>query len=222
MIRKPPPTASIVQPGTGAKMHAPAAERNVDALCALLQRLCPEPGDALELASGTGQHVIRFAAQHPSLHWQPTEPDRDRRNSIDAWATEAGLPNIAPAQPLDACAPGWSARWPDRSLIIVVNLLHLISTPDAQTLVREAALALAPKGTLLIYGPFMRNGALTSEGDARFHASLVETDPDIGYKSDRDLMAWLALVGLPHVDLVEMPANNLGVIAKRTQGDRPV
>ena len=33
----------------------------------------PERGSALEIASGTGQHVVWFAAGLPDWHWQPTD-----------------------------------------------------------------------------------------------------------------------------------------------------
>jgi hypothetical protein len=158
---------------------------------------------------------VAFAARFPELHWQPTEPDAIRRASIDAWAAEANLPNIAAARTLDACRAGWSRDWPGQSLIVLVNLLHLVSTPEARTLVREAAYALAPGGAFVIYGPFMRGHALTSEGDARFHASLIAQDPRIGYKSDDALSAWLAEAGLALNPVQSMPANNLGFIARK-------
>jgi SAM-dependent methyltransferase len=215
MIRKPPQGASIADAGAGAKLHAPAAERNADALCDLLDRVAPATGSALELASGTGQHVVAFAARMPGLHWQPTEPDAARRASIDAWSTGSGLINIAPARPLDACRPGWGAKWQGQSLIVLVNLLHLVSTPEARRLVDEAASALAPGGTLVLYGPFMRGDRLTSDGDARFHASLVAQDPQIGYKSDATLTAWMVAAGLDLAAPEEMPANNLAFIARK-------
>ena len=215
MIRKPPSTASIASQGAGARLHAPSAERNADVLCAFLARAKPSPGKALELASGTGQHVVQFAQAFPALHWHPTEPDAERRASIDAWVATSQCKNISPAQDLDACRTGWSRDWNGQDLIVLVNLLHLISDVEAQTLVSEAARALAPSGAFVLYGPFMRNGVLTSDGDARFHASLREQDPDIGYKSDTDILDWFAANGLGEVETEALPANNLGFIARR-------
>ena len=62
----------------------------------------------LEVASGTGEHVVHFAAALPGLTWQPSDPDADRRTSIDAWAT--GMPNIRAALELDAAASRLAGR----------------------------------------------------------------------------------------------------------------
>lgn len=92
------------------------------------------------------------------------------------------------------------------------NLMHLISTPDARCLLREAANTLTPEGRLVIYGPFLRAGELTSPGDAQFHSSLKAHDPEIGYKDDFDLLDWAHEVWLSPVEVIEMPANNLALV----------
>lgn len=213
--RRPlPPMASVAHPAEGAKLHAPSAERNAGPITDALCRIAPQAGRALELASGTGQHVVAFARAMPGLAWQPTEIDPARRASIDAHAAEAGLPNLHPALPLDATEPGWGAAHAGQDLIVLVNLLHLISTPEAQTLIREAGRALAPGGCLALYGPFLREGRATSEGDARFHASLAAQDPAIGYKDVADVNGWIVAGGLRDPEIEAMPANNLLLVAR--------
>lgn len=215
MIRRVPPTASIAEPAEGARLYAPSAENNRQPLCAVLDEVAPRKGKALELASGTGQHVIAFARHLPGLIWQPTEPDATRRASIDAYIAEAGLPNLRPAQALNAAIPGWGAVWHGQSLIVVINLLHLISTAETATLIAEAARALRPGGRFVIYGPFMRAGELTSEGDARFHESLVNQDPEIGYKDNQEILDMAITRGLTAVSVIEMPANNLTLVLEK-------
>lgn len=210
-----PETASIVQMGEGERLVAPSAARNASAICDLLGAVAANAGNALELASGTGQHVVRFAARLPGLDWQPSEIDATRRASIDCYVADCGLDNIAPAIALDATAPGWAERHRGQALIVLVNLLHLIATAQARILISEAAGALAPGGRVVIYGPFMRAGELTSQGDASFHASLTAHDPEIGYKDDFEMMDLLQANGLDMVDVVEMPANNLALVAEK-------
>lgn len=210
--RRLPETASIAHQGDGEQMFAPSAARNMQALCDLLQQVAPSSGAALELASGTGQHVIGFARALPDFDWQPTEPDATRRASIDAYAAQSDVTNIAPARPLDVSEAGWGAQNAGTALIVVVNLLHLISRPEVLILIREAAEALAPRGRFVIYGPFMRAGELTSDGDISFHASLTTQDPEIGYKDDFDVLEMAQAVGLDVVEVIEMPANNLALI----------
>ena len=210
-----PDSASVATPADDGRMFAPSAARNADAIATLVATHAPDEGRALELASGTGEHAVTLAARLAHLHWQPTDIDPDRRRSIDAHAAHAGLKNLAPAIPLDATAPGWSASHGGQDLILLVNLLHLISEGEAKTLIAEAAQALAPGGNFILYGPFLRDGETTSDGDATFHAALQAQDPEIGYKDDWDVYDWLQANFLDLVQVVEMPANNLGIVARR-------
>ena len=61
----------------------------------------------------------------------------------------------------------------------------------------------------------MRAGELTSEGDARFHATLTAQDPEIGYKDDFDTIDLMQDAGLELVQVLEMPANNLALVAEK-------
>jgi len=209
--------ASVADPAGGQRLTAPSAARNIGPLTDLLRHHAPATGRALELASGTGEHALAFARAFPGLDWQPSEVDPDRRASIDAWAATETLSNLRPAITLDATAPGWGATQPGHDLIVLVNLLHLIGTPEAQTLIAEIPAALAPGGRFVLYGPFLRDGEATSEGDARFHASLRTGDPETGYKNDFDVLDWLHAAGLGLVDVVEMPANNLAFVSEKPE-----
>lgn len=208
-----PRNVSVAERRPDGRLHAPAAERNAQAIIDLLVTVAPPTGRALEIASGTGQHVAQFADALPGLQWQPTEIEAERRVSIDSWAGDR--PNVRPALHLDATIPGWAADHTGQDLIVVVNLLHLITTAQARTLVREVTDALAPVGRFVIYGPFLRDGVATSEGDARFDASLRAADPAIGYKDAADVRQWLADAGMTLRDNVDMPANNLILLSEK-------
>ena len=208
--------ASTANTGHGAKLVAPAATRNAPVLVDLLQKVAPRSGSALELASGTGQHIVAFARAMPELHWQPSEIDASRLASIAAYIAEAGLSNIASALALDATRAGWGRAQAGRNLITLTNLVHLISLGETETLIAEAADALAPGGVFVIYGPFLRSGVLTSPGDSQFHKSLVAQDPEIGYKDDQATLKMLRHAGLQISDVIELPANNLALIARKT------
>ncbi|MEO3415188.1 DUF938 domain-containing protein [Roseovarius sp. CAU 1744] len=213
--RSLPENVSVAEKRGDDRLYAPAAERNARAITDVLSSCAPRAGRALEIASGTGQHVAGFAAAMPQLLWQPTEIDAERRNSIDSWSR--GAENILPAQHLDATRPGWSADHAGMTLIVVVNLLHLISSGQTRQLIAEATHALLSAGRLVIYGPFLRDGRATSEGDARFHASLRAADPEIGYKDVEQVRQWLADTGMRMVDTIDMPANNLTLISEKPQ-----
>ena len=210
-----PETASQAERHEDGRLFAASAERNKGPIADLLRHHGLTKGRALEIAAGTGQHAVHIAQSFPDLDLFPTDPDPERRISIDAWAKVSNLPNLHPAMPLDAFSAGWHIEHPNNAVILVVNLLHLISEAEARTLVAEAAQALAEGGTLVIYGPFLRDGETTSEGDARFHAQLQEQSPLIGYKDDFDVIEWMQEYFLTLVNVVEMPANNLAILARR-------
>ncbi|WP_371060534.1 DUF938 domain-containing protein [Rhodosalinus sp. 5P4] len=217
MPRRPnlPDAASVAAPQDGGKLCAPAAERNAGPIADLVAEFAPASGRALELASGTGQHAVALARRLPALDWQPSDIDPARLASIRAWAAEAALPNLRAPVTLDATAPGWADAHGPRDLVVVINLFHLVSAAECETLVHEAARALSPGGTLIVYGPFMRAGELTSEGDRAFHARLAAADPEIGYKDDFDTLDMMIAAGLTPRAAIEMPANNLGLVAGR-------
>lgn len=210
-----PDSASVATPSDDGRLFAPSAARNAAAIADLVATHAPDTGRALELASGTGEHAVTLARRLPGLTWQPSDIDAARRRSIDAHAAQAGLANLRPAIGLDATAPGWAAAHDGQDLIVLVNLLHLISEGEARILIAEAAQALAPGGILILYGPFLRDGETTSDGDAAFHAALTAQDSEIGYKDDWDVIEWLQQNFLDLVQVVEMPANNMGFVAQR-------
>ncbi len=215
MSRSLPPSASVAEPGEGGKLFAPSAARNAPLIAAELARRSPQSGRALEIASGTEQHVVAYARALPRLTWQPTEVAPDRLASIAAYRAESALENIAQPAPLDACAPGWGADWAGQDLVVLVNLTHLIPEAALRTLLGEVARALAPGGLFFLYGPFKRNGQLTSPGDARFDGELRAADPAIGYKDDLDMARWLGEAGIALAETLEMPANNLVMLARK-------
>ena len=201
--------------GEGAIRHAPSAARNLEPIAAVLAQYLPAKGRVLEIASGTGQHVCALAERFAALHWQPSDIDPAALTSIRARIARAPRENLSEPLVLDACQPGWAARHGPFDAICLTNLLHLISQPEADTLLTEAAAALAPGGRFCLYGPFRRNGALVTEGDRAFDASLRAQDKAIGYKDIDDVAARLLQGGLQEIARPEMPAGNLMLISER-------
>ena len=212
---KLPETASVANSKGDLRLFAPSAERNSTPIINLTKQIAPKTGEALEIASGTGQHIVKLALSLPNLLWLPSEVEEERIISISAWIKAENLSNIKPPLYLDATEMGWSESLPQSNFILLVNLLHLISWDETEILINELSKALKTNGIALIYGPFMRNGKLTSEGDRNFHLSLTQTDPDIGYKDDLDMLTLFSKSGLSCLEKVEMPANNLAFVLKK-------
>jgi tRNA G46 methylase TrmB len=110
-----------------ARRYAPSAARNRDVILKTLSKHLPAQGNVLEIASGTGEHVTHIAAAHPSLTFQPSDPDPDSRASIDAWTHHFGLTNVAPAIPADTAK---SIRLPNSvDVIMCINMIHIAPWP---------------------------------------------------------------------------------------------
>ena len=210
-----PTTACVTNLEADGRLNAPSALRNAEPIVELVREIAIKPGNALEIASGSGQHVVKLAAALPFLNWQPSDVDETRIKSIRCWSNDHHLTNLNPPCLLDATKEGWAAEHHDQDLILLVNLLHLISIEETKILVKEVSKALAPKGVSIIYGPFMRSGELISKGDMEFHHSLINTDPDLGYKNDLDMLNLFGEAGLVHLSTNKMPANNLAFITQK-------
>ena len=211
-----PVTACVANLEGNGRLNAPSAVRNAEPIVELVRKTVTRSGNALEIASGTGQHVVKLAAALPLLNWQPSDVDETRIKSIRCWSDDQHLANLKPPCLLDATTEGWAKEYHGQDLILLVNLLHLISIEDTKILVKEMSKALVPKGLSIIYGPFMRGGELISKSDMEFHHSLIDTDPDFGYKNDVDLLNIFAEVGLVHLRTEKMPANNLAFITQKS------
>ena len=152
-----------------ARLHAPAAARNREPILGVLRPHLPERGLVLEIASGSGEHSVHFAAASgPNLIFQPSDPDPGARASIDAWAAALGLSNVRPAIALDAAAPDWPVERAD--VVICINMIHNAPWEAAVGLMRGAGRILAPAGVLFLYGPYRREGGHTAPSNAAFDA----------------------------------------------------
>jgi hypothetical protein len=199
-----------------SKSHAPAADRNREPILTVLRRCLPAEGRALEIASGTGQHVVAFAGAFPGICWLPTDIDAGARASISAWMDEAGLANIDAPLALDVTAPGWQ-EGVERPVdaILAINLVHISPWNATQGLMRGAGVLLGPGGLLYLYGPYKRDGAHTAPSNAEFDRWLRSQNPDWGVRDASGVEEEANSNGLTLAEIVEMPANNLSLIFRK-------
>ena len=199
--------------GEGDKRHAPATLRNRDAIAAVLGDWLPASGTVLEVASGSGEHAVHFAAAFPKLGWQPSDPDPAALASIAAWSAEAGLSNIAAPLHLDASAPDWPLGHADA--LLCINMVHI--SPWAATLGLFAGAArLLPAGApLILYDPYIEPDVPTAESNRAFDASLRGRDAAWGLRDTDAVKTAAAAAGLRFAERRAMPANNLMLLLRR-------
>jgi len=198
---------------TDHRLYAPAVPRNRGPILDVLRSILPAKGLVLEIASGSGEHAVHFAAAFPGLTFQPSDPDEKARASIDAWAAASGLPNIKPAVALDASRPPWPLSWADA--ILCVNMVHISPWAATIGLFHQAYDILPPGAPLYLYGAYLRAGVETAESNLAFDAWLKGQNPEWGLRDLDEVVALARENEFSEPQIIEMPANNLSVIFRR-------
>jgi hypothetical protein len=195
------------------KLAAPHVARNRDHILKVLQGVLPEQGTVLEIASGSGEHAVYFAARFPGLVWQPSDPDPQARASIAAWIADSGLDNLLPPLDLDVLRPvGLPAR---THAVLNMNMLHISPRAACAGLMSVSGAVLEAGAPLFLYGPFLVEGRETAPSNLGFDASLRDRDPDWGIRRLEDVAAAGETHGLALERTVDMPANNLAAIFRK-------
>jgi SAM-dependent methyltransferase len=188
------------------KRHAPAADRNRDAILAVLAQILRDQARVLEIGSGTGQHAAFFTSRAAWL-WQPTDADASAVASIEAYRLESQNSGFLPPVQLDVRRDPWP-RGPFDA-VFAANVIHISPWPVCLVLIEGASRVLGPNGVLVFYGPFLFNGEFTAESNAAFDARLRNDDPTWGVRDVSDITAAAVEEGFAEPPMIiPMPANN--------------
>jgi SAM-dependent methyltransferase len=203
------PKPFVFEPSAEAKRTAPATERNRDAITHVLKGCLPAQGTVLEIASGTGEHIVHFAAQFPRLAWQPSDSDPLALASIAAWRSESGGKNLLAPVEVDAAAD-WKV--PDISAILCINMVHISPWEATKGLMRNAGRLLPKGGVLYVYGPFRQQNRPTAPSNEEFDRNLKSRNSQWGLRFVEDVAQEASLHALHLDQIIEMPANNLSLL----------
>lgn len=198
------------------KLYWPAPERNKDPILQVLARTLPASGTVLEIGSGSGQHVVHFAAALPHSTFQPTDLDTTHLESIKAWIAETGVTNVRAPRLLDVCATDWGVGLVDA--IFSANMLHIAPWKCTPALMAGAGRHLPPCGLLLLYGPFHVDGRPTAPSNAAFDADLRGRDPSWGVRDLGEVTRAAEGHGLALEERLSMPANNQLLVFRKQLG----
>jgi SAM-dependent methyltransferase len=192
------------------RLFTGSVERNKDPILNLLKRVLPHTGLILEIGSGTGQHVAYFAKALPELTWQPSDPDDGFRESIRSWTKLENLDNVRAPIDLEVCRFPWPVTRADA--VLCVNMIHVAPWAATQALFSGAKCVLDCGGLLVLYGPYLRFGRHTAASNEAFDAQLRATDPSWGLRNLEKVVEIADQAGFRLAEVVEMPANNFGVV----------
>jgi SAM-dependent methyltransferase len=199
---------------TDDRRSAPHVARNADPISRLLCDILPVRGLVLEIASGTGEHILHFAREFPQLLWQPSDPEPAALRSIAAWRAESGLFNLLPPVALDARAADWPVASADS--ILCINMIHISPWAATQGLMRGAGRLLAAGAPLFLYGAYRQAGVETAPSNEAFDVDLKSRDAAWGLRNLEDVVAEAEGHGFALESVTPMPANNLSVVLRKT------
>jgi SAM-dependent methyltransferase len=192
---------------------SPSVARNRDPILSVLRRVLPPTGTVLEIASGTGEHAVYFAAAFPGLTWQPSDQDEQARRSIAAHRAISRLLNLRAPLSLDAAAPEWPVE--QANAIVAINMVHISPWRATQGLMAGAGRVLSPGGVLYLYGAYKENGAHTALSNDAFDQDLRRRNPEWGVRDLPEVAELAEANGLSLAERVPMPANNLSLIFQK-------
>jgi len=196
--------------------RAPAAERNREPILAVLKGRLPLEGEALEVASGTGQHVVAYATAFPAIVWQPSDPDSSARDSISAWAAQSNLTNLREPIRIDTMEPGWDiAVAGPLDAVLCANMIHIAPWAACEGLMRGAGSLIRPGGLLYLYGPYRRDNRHTAPSNQEFDEWLRGQNESWGVRDLEAVSDCAESAGLILEETVAMPANNFSLIFRR-------
>ena len=198
------------------KWSTPSAERNKGPILDVLARVLPRRGLVLEIASGTGQHVMHFAKALPDLTWQPSDPDAELRESIALRVREEQRANVKSPIDLDVTKLPWPLRAADA--VLAINMIHIAPWSATLALFEGANALLSAQHVLFLYGPYRRDGRHTSESNAQFDLDLRTRNPEWGLRDLEAVSDVAAGASFALAETVDMPANNLSLVFKRRDG----
>lgn len=194
------------------KKHAPATLRNRDAIVEVLAKELPSSGYVLEVASGSGEHIVYFAEKFPTIEWQPSDTEPDAIASIVAYKGENPELNLRLPLVLDARAPAsWEVRGADA--IVCINMTHISEWRATEGLFEGAARLLGGRELpLILYGPYFEQGVEPAPSNLAFDESLRSRNAQWGIRHVEALDEVGARHGLTRAARYPMPANNLMLV----------
>lgn len=198
------------------RMFSPSAARNAAPVLSVLKGRLPTHGKVLEIGCGTGEHAVHFAEAMPGITWLPSDPDPQSRASTASWIAFKGRSNVLTPVDIDVSAASWGVEnQAPFDAVVSLNMVHIAPWEASLGLFAGAGRLLRPEGLLVLYGPFMRNGAHTAPSNAAFDQSLKARNPSWGLRDIADLERIAQEHRLSLREIVEMPANNLSLVFTR-------
>jgi len=187
------------------KPNSPSCEQNQQVILDVLKAFFIEPGEVLEIGSGTGQHAVFFTQHLPHLNWQPSDLETEHAG-MNLWFEEVEHDRITAPLILDVEMSQWMVSKKD--YVFTANTTHIISSEQTEKMLAHVGKCLKAGGLFAQYGPFNYNGKYTSPSNENFDGWLKQRNPLSCIKHFETIEKLAADNGMKLFDDIEMPANN--------------
>lgn len=196
------------------RKSSPAAQRNKAPLLDVLRARLEKESRILEIASGSGEHIVHFAREMPEHEFIPSDVHPAALASIAAWRDvlrrEVPDARLHSPMPLEVAQRPWPLEVGSIDAMLCFNMIHITPWQATLDLMEGAAQYLTPEGWLLLYGPFSRHGVHQADSNAAFHQNLQARDRRWGVRDlEHEVLPAANDAGLTLAEIIEMPANNL-------------
>jgi cyclopropane fatty-acyl-phospholipid synthase-like methyltransferase len=192
---------------------SPSAERNKEPILTVLRKHLQPDSAALEIASGTGQHIAFFAQALPDIMWQPSERDEAAHELLQLRIRQLASVNIRPPLVIDV-SDDTCPLSAEYDAVLCINMLHIApwAATDGLFRVAKQVLRAGGGGLVITYGPYKENDRHTAPSNDAFDQSLRAQNPLWGVRDVSAVDEVAARRGFRRRELVRMPANNLMLI----------
>lgn len=198
----------------------PSADRNKHPILEILKDFLgrTDKFNAIEIASGTGQHCALFASEFSAASWQPTEFDFTLMSDITAHTKQHK--NVLPPQMVNVSEniEDWKFQ-PQHigkyDVGICINMVHISPIKCTLGLFRNMSKLLAPGGLLFTYGPYSMDGVISPQSNIDFNSSLKRRDPSWGLRDIMYLKGVGLSLGVKLELIIDMPSNNKMLVFRR-------
>ncbi|MDJ0636067.1 MAG: DUF938 domain-containing protein [Xenococcaceae cyanobacterium MO_188.B29] len=184
------------------------------------ERLPKNPGEVLELASGSGMHINYFANHFQQLNFQPSDQNEEVFENIRQLNQKAEAKNVYPPIKLDLTQPStWSSVAGKKfDAIFCINIFQVAPISIADGMMKCAASLLRNGGSLFIYGPFKVDGKYTTTSNEEFDKKLISYGvPEWGLKDIADITLSAQKYRLNLKEKIDMPSNNFTLLYEQPQ-----
>ena len=187
------------------KPNSPSCEQNQQVILDVLKTVFLEPGEVLEIGSGTGQHAVFFTENLPHLSWQLSDLEAEHAG-MKMWLAEVEHNRIKAPLIFDVDMPSLDIAKTD--YVFTANTTHIMSQSQAEKMFKHIGDYLKTAGLFVQYGPFNYNGQYTSESNANFDVWLKQRNPHSCIKHFESMQEYAEMNDLRLLKDIEMPANN--------------